>query len=105
MSTETPDLETAPEAAQEAPEAKEPPIILLGLGGNNYYLYKGDEFLDDILLVDGEYPKPILCVNFESIFDAKRVLGEGFSTTNHWAVHPEVVARLRNDKVLVETDA
>lgn len=83
---------------------EEPPIILIGFEKKTYYLYKGDEFLNQILLSDGEFPKPILCVNFETIFDASRVLGEEFNVSQCWGVHPEIVERLRETDCLIETD-
>lgn len=95
-------------AMSEEPEperGEEPPIILLGIEKTSYYMYKGDEFLNQLLLVDGEYPKPVLCVHFETVIDAKRVLGDGFSLMQCWAIHPEIIARLRNDDCLIETDA
>lgn len=85
-------------------DGDEPAIILLCIQKQNYYVYKGDEYLNQLLLVDGEFPKPILCVNFDALFDANRILGEGFSLINCWAVHPEIVARLRAENVLIETD-
>lgn len=84
---------------------KEPPIILISVAKKSYTVYKGDEYLNQMMLVDGDFPKPILCVHFETIFDAKRVLGASFSPQTLWSVHPEIVARLRDTKVLVETNA
>lgn len=80
----------------------EPAIVLLGIDRNNYYVYKGDEFLNQMLLVDGVYPKPIFCMHFESVFDASLTLGEGFSLANLWAIHPEILKRLRNEGCLIE---
>ncbi|MEP1352910.1 MAG: hypothetical protein ABJX32_05050 [Tateyamaria sp.] len=85
-------------------DGDEPAIILLGIEKRSYYVYKGDEFLNQLLLVDGEFPTPILCVNFDTIFDAKRVIGGGFSLAAYWAIHPEIIARLRADKYLIEAD-
>ncbi|MEP2424811.1 MAG: hypothetical protein ABJH43_08620 [Tateyamaria sp.] len=85
-------------------EGDEPPIILVGIEKNSYYIVRGDEFLNELLLVDGEYPKPILCLNFDSIFDAKRILGDDFSLVSCWAIHPEIIARLRKDECLIESD-
>lgn len=85
-------------------DGDEPAIILLGIDKNSYYVVKGDEFLNQLLLVDGDYPKPVMCMNFNTIFDAKRFLGEDFSLASCWAVHPEIVARLRDDEFLIESD-
>lgn len=82
----------------------EPPIILVGIENSSYYLYRGDDYLNQLLLVDGEYPKPVMCLNFETIFDAKRVMGDGFSLASCWAIHPEIVARLREEDILIESD-
>lgn len=81
-----------------------PPIILVGIGKSSYYIVNGDEFLNELLLVDGEYPKPILCMNFDSLFDAKRILGDDFSLASSWAIHPDIIARLRKDECLIESD-
>ena len=91
--------------APERPEPEEPPIIVIGLEKKSYYLYKGDEHLNQLLLVDGEYPKPVLCVHFETIIDAKRVIGPSFNIGTCWGIHPEIIARLRDTKILVEKEA
>ena len=80
----------------------EPAIILLGIDQSSYYVYKGDEFLNQMLLVDGVFPKPIFCMHFETIFDASLALGEGFSLANLWAIHPEILERLRSEGCLIE---
>ena len=87
------------------PDPQEPDIILIGIERKSYYLFKGDDHLNQLLLADGDFPVPILCVHFETIFDMKRVLGESVSTSSLWGIHPEIVTRLRDDKHLVETDA
>lgn len=90
---------------QEAPGPVEPPIIIVGFEKKSYHLYKGDEFLNQLLLADGEYPKPVLCVQFESIIDAKRVIGPSFTLADCWGIHPEIIARLRDTKSLIEKEA
>ena len=84
---------------------KEPDIILIGLDKKAYYMFKGEDYLNQLLLADGEFPKPVLCVHFENLFDCKRVLGDAFSPATAWGIHPEIIERLRNTKCLVETDA
>ena len=85
-------------------DGEDPPIIFVGIDNSSYYIVRGDEYLDQILLVDGEFPKPILCMNFASVFDAKRVMGQDFSLASCWAIHPEIIARLRDDEFLIEAD-
>jgi hypothetical protein len=84
---------------------EEPDIILVALEKTNYFMYKGDEHLNQLLLMDGEYPKPVLCVHFETLFEAKRIVGEDFSLMACWAIHPAIIERLRNEDCLIETDA
>lgn len=86
-------------------EGKEPELVLVALERQSYYLIKGEEHLDEMLLVDGNFPKPVLCVHFENIFEAKRVIGDSFSPGSLWGVHPEIVERLRTNNELIETDA
>lgn len=83
----------------------EPRIIIVAIQRTSYYLFKGDEFLDQLLLADGVFPTPALCVHFDSLIDAAQIIGAGFSTSNYWAVNPEIVDRLRRNKQLAETEA
>lgn len=83
----------------------EPEIVIIGVSGEVYYLYKGEDHLDQVLLVNGDFPKPILCVNFETKFDVLRTLGEGFSLSKCWTVHPDIVQRLKDSECIIETDA
>lgn len=87
------------------PDKNEPDIILLGISKTSYYLFKGDEYVNQIMLVDGVFPKPILCVHFDSVFDAKRVIGDALNIQQCWGIHPDIVERLRKTKALVETNA
>lgn len=83
----------------------EPEIILVGIEKSTYYLYQGEDHLNQLLLADGEYPKPVLVVHFEDMIEINRIVGETFSPAQHWAIHPDIVARLRRDDILIETDA
>ncbi|WP_375175993.1 hypothetical protein [Pseudooceanicola sp.] len=79
-------------------------IILIAVGENSYYLFKGDEHLDQLLVADGEHPEPIYCLRFDTVIDVKLVLGDAVSIAQYWSVHPDIVARLRADGKLIETD-
>ncbi len=87
------------------PEPEEPPIIIVGIARKSYYLLKGDRYLDQILLSDGEYPTPILCVYFDDIFETKRLLGDQFNLGALWGIHPDIINRLRDTRSLIETEA
>ncbi|MEP4196395.1 MAG: hypothetical protein ABJL99_12250 [Aliishimia sp.] len=93
------------EQPEQPKQPKEPDIIVIGFEKKSFYLYKGDQYLSQILLTDGTYPKPVLCVHFDTIFDAKRVIGDTFSLADCWGIHPEIIDRMRETKTLVETDA
>ena len=93
------------EFTPDPPGPEEPPIIVVGFDKSSYYLYKGEEFLNQLLLTDGEYPKPILCVHFETVFEARQVIGPSFTLADCWGIHPEIIARLRDTKTLVEKEA
>jgi len=90
---------------EEPNQPKEPDIVLVGLEKMNYYLLKGEDHLNQILLADGVFPTPILCMNFDTLFDAKRALGTRFNPGASWGIHPDIVARLRDTNCLIETDA
>ena len=46
---------------EEPQDNQEPPIVLVGLEHKSYYLYKGDEYLNQILLVEDNFQRPF-CV-------------------------------------------
>lgn len=79
-------------------------IVLISLEETVYYVAKGDEYLDQMMLVDGNFPTPVLCLQFSSSFEAKLALGDEYNISDWWAVHPEIVARLRDTNCLTETD-
>ncbi|WP_435140696.1 hypothetical protein [Pseudopelagicola sp. nBUS_19] len=78
-------------------------IVLIGIGGENYYLYRGEEYLNKLLLADGDIPLPVRCINFKSIIEAKIELDVVVNVSQFWGIHPDIVARLRDSDSLVET--
>ena len=92
------------DTADQPNSGGEPEIIMVSLQGATHYLTRGEQYLDQIMLVDGNFPTPILCLQFSSNFDAKRVLGDAYDISSWWAVHPDVVARLRSTNCLTEID-
>lgn len=85
-------------------DGDEPEIILLGIERSSYYLYKGEDHINQLLIAEGTFPSPILVMEFDSIIDAKIALGSGFSIVKCWAIHPAIVERLRSNKHLIESD-
>lgn len=90
---------------REPERGQEPPIIILAIDRKSYYLYKGEDHLNQLLLVDGDFPKPVLCVHFRTALDIKMVLGDGVSVSQFWGIHPQIIERLRELKEIVETEA
>lgn len=81
-------------------------ITLVGIeDGKHYFVYRGDEYLNQLMLTDGVYPKPVQCLNFRTQFDAQLRLGHVINVTQFWSIHPDIVARLRDTDALVDTDA
>ncbi|MGB5556671.1 MAG: hypothetical protein WBN04_01530 [Paracoccaceae bacterium] len=83
----------------------EPRITLISVERVTYYLYEGEDFLNQLLLSDGVYPRPVRCVHFATVFEQKRFLGEGVNLAHLWGINPEIVERLRRDEHLLEFDA
>lgn len=81
-------------------------ITLIAIeGGKHYFVYRGEEYLNQLMLTDGDYPVPVQCLHFRSQFDAQLSLGHAINMTRFWSIHPEIVARLRDTDTLVERDA
>lgn len=85
-------------------EPEEPDIIIIAIDRKAFYLYKGEAHLDQLLLADGEFPRPVLCVHFKRALDVKTVIGQSVSVAQMWGIHPDIVSRLREDEHLIETD-
>lgn len=83
----------------------DPRITLISVERTNYYLFEGEVFLNQLLLSDGDFPRPVRCVHFTTVFEQKRFLGEGVSLAALWGINPEIVERLRQDDHLLEFDA
>ena len=83
----------------------EPEIIVIGIDRKSYHLLKGDAHLNQMLLADGTFPKPIVCLHFKTVMDVRMKLGETVRVPQLWAIHPEIVERLRADEDLIEKDA
>lgn len=77
-------------------------IVLIGVEGATYFLHRGEEHLNQLLLADGDIPLPVQCLNFRSMLDVKITLGDDVNLAQYWGIHPDIVARLRNSDSLVE---
>lgn len=88
-----------PSANDPIPE--EPRATLLAVGGA-YWLYEGEEFLNDMLYEEGAYPFRVLCVSFADNIELRRVCGADFHVSSLWRVNDEIVARVRRQNLLIE---
>jgi hypothetical protein len=80
---------------------EEPLMTLLAVGGS-YWLYDGEEFLNDMLFGRGAYPFYVRCVMFKSAGEVRTTLGETYTLGTGWRINPDVVDRLRRENLLVE---
>lgn len=80
-----------------------PQIILIAVE-ESYWLFSGDEFLNQMLLVDGDFPKPVQCLRFADSFEMRIFLGPDRPMNDFWGINPAIVARLRRDEHLIEID-
>lgn len=79
-------------------------IVLIGVEGATYFLHRGEEHLNQLLLADGDIPLPVQCLNFRSMLDVRNTLGDDVNPAQCWGIHPAIVARLRETDSLVEMD-
>ncbi|HEU0220841.1 MAG TPA: hypothetical protein VFR34_01335 [Paracoccaceae bacterium] len=80
-----------------APEG--PEIIIISMN-QSYWLANGLVHLDAILMGGQPYPTPIRCVAFANLLHLQSYIPEG--TGNLWAIHPDIIARLRRDGEIVD---
>ena len=74
-------------------DAQDAGIILIS-EGNGYWLVQGEAHFGALLSNEEEYPVPVLCVRFESLYEMTSAMPEGVTLASHWAVHPNIIKRL-----------
>ncbi len=82
----------------------EPVITLISMDRINFYLFEGEEFINQLLLEDGVFPRPVRCINFTSSISLNIFIGEGKNLSHFWGINPEIVDRLRKAEHLQEID-
>ncbi|MEM9247630.1 MAG: hypothetical protein AAGB05_02925 [Pseudomonadota bacterium] len=90
---------------QEEPQGggnEDPEITLIAVANETFYIVEGEEHLDEMLIVDGTYPTPILMIHFDTVQDIHAKMGETINMAQYWTIHPKIIARLRDDKLLIE---
>ncbi len=91
------------DTAGDEENGREPeiPMTILAISGG-YWLYEGEDLLNDLLFGNGTYPFQVRCVHFKDVIEMNTFFGEGFTVSTLWRINPDVVDRLRRDKLLVE---
>lgn len=89
------------EATADRGGPDEPRVTLLAVNGS-YWLYDGEDLLNDMLFGRGAYPFRVRCVMFQSAIEVRKILGEGFQIGSLWNINAEIVERLRRENLLVE---
>lgn len=95
------DETTAGTAPQDDDDDDPIPMTILHINGG-FWLYEGVELMDDLLFQTGAYPFQVRCVHFQDAFEVRRVMGAGFVASSLWRFNPDIIERLRRDKLLVE---
>lgn len=76
-------------------------IVVISVEGGGYYLHRGEEYLNQLLLADGNVPLPVQCLNFKSVIDVKITLGEDVNLAQCWLIHPAIIAHLQDSDSVV----
>jgi hypothetical protein len=77
------------------------PMTLLAVK-RSYWLYEGDDLLNDMLFGRGAYPFKVCCLVFNDNFELNTYVGDTASVAMLWRVHPDIVDRVRADGLLIE---
>lgn len=93
-------LDTTPGPA-EGGDDDDVPMTLLAVSGG-YWLYEGEDLLNDLLFGRGAYPFRVRCVHFKDSIEIRQFFGDGFVVTALWRINPDVVDRLRREGLLFD---
>jgi hypothetical protein len=80
------------------------PMTILAVNGG-YWLYEGEDLLNDLLFGRGAYPFSVRCVQFRDAIELRQFFGEAFSVSSLWRINPDVINRLRREGLLLEIAA
>jgi len=77
------------------------PMTVLAVGGC-YWLYDGEDLLNDLLFGRGAYPFRVRCVHFKDAIELRQFFGDGFVVASLWRINPDVIERLRREGLLFD---
>ena len=76
--------------------------IILVSDGDTTWLLQGEPYLGAMISDEEYYPTPVRLVVFESSYALHVSKPEELNIASLWAVHPNVIDRLRRDNKLIE---
>ena len=83
-------------------EAASPRVVLLRIN-EMYRLHEGTEYLKALLMGQGGYPTPVICINFKDSFEMTLFLNR-HPVTDFWGINPDIVDRLRRCEELIDVE-
>lgn len=95
----------ADEKPDNTPDLEATAAITLIAVNQSYWLFEGEEYLNSLMMGQGDFPKPVKCVYFEDSFALKAYVGTERVLTDLWGINPDIVERLRRDDHLLEMPA
>lgn len=76
--------------------------IILVSDGDTTWLLEGDTYLSALLSDEEYYPTPVRLIVFETGYDLHLSKPEELNLSSLWAVHPNIIDRLRRQNNLIE---
>ena len=81
-------------------QAATPRMVLLRIN-EMYRLHEGYEFLNAMLLGEGDYPRPVICMTFRDAFELNRFLSR-HGASRFVGINPLIIERLRQNDELID---
>ena len=76
--------------------------IILVSDGNTTLLLQGDAYLAALLSDEEYYPTPVRLISYESAYEMSLSKPEELNMSSLWAIHPNIIDRLRRENNLIE---
>jgi len=76
--------------------------IILVSDGDTTWLLQGEAYLGAMLSDEEYYPTPVRLIVFESSYEMQMSKPEELVIGSLWAVHPNIIDRLRRENNLIE---
>lgn len=77
----------------KSPIEIEEAAIVLAAQAQTFWLVRGDEHIDQLMLADGKFPTPVICMNCETMDEVLDLAGT--EEAGHlWQINPQIVDRL-----------